>query len=190
MRDERTEWEARYRAAAGRAPDPPSFFVSRWAPRLHGRVVDIACGSGRNSLLLARHGLQVEAVDISPTALGILQAAAAYEGLNIGTHTADLGTWDPPAGTYDVVVQVRYLQRTLFPALKRAIKPGGVALLETFLIDQREYGHPKNPDFLLARGELRATFAGWEILDAEEGRLDTETTPAFLSRLAARKPLA
>jgi len=191
MPSDRSKWEERYRTAAesGTAKaKAPSIFVATWAGRLRGRVLDVASGTGRNALLLARHGLQVDAIDIAASALDALQREATSQGLAVHAVQADLQHWPLRPSIYDAAIQVRYLQRDLFPALRHCLKPGGILLLETFLIDQRDRGHPKNPDFLLERGELTRRFADWEILESEEGDLPSETGPTFLARLAARKP--
>jgi SAM-dependent methyltransferase len=49
----------------------PSRWVRRFAPLIvpGGRVLDLACGSGRHSLILAQQGFQVEAVDRDAAAI-------------------------------------------------------------------------------------------------------------------------
>jgi tellurite methyltransferase len=127
-----------------------------------GRALGIACGAGRNALYLAQLGWDVDAVDASAAAIGLLLQKAA--GLRVRTHIADLerGEFAIPAGGYDLVCDFFYLQRNLFPQLREAVRPGG-----TFLGAIHVRGDPDdtnhNPDFMLAPGELRAEFAGWKI---------------------------
>ncbi len=54
--------------------------------------------------------------------------------------------------------------------------------------DQQQFGHPRNPAFLLERGELADRFGDFEILSYDEGRCETESGPAFLARMLARRP--
>ncbi|HXQ23822.1 MAG TPA: class I SAM-dependent methyltransferase [Candidatus Acidoferrales bacterium] len=188
MPDDRQRWEARYAHAHGAGREAPSEFVVMHADRLRGRILDIAAGAGRNALFLARRGNLVEAIDISLAGLRLAQAAARAEGLRLTAVQADLESFPLPVERYDAVINIRYLQRSLFVPTQRALKPGGVVLVETFLIDQQRIGHPRNPDFLLQRGELRAAFSHFELLVYEEGLLPSAPQPAYLARLLARRP--
>ena len=186
---QRSEWESRYRER----PDtplvrPPSDFLVEQLYRLpRGRALDVASGDGRHALHLARHGWRVDAVDFAHPCLARLLAVARNDGLAVNALQADLEHFPLPRDCYDVVVNVRYLQRTLFGALKAAVRPGGAVVFETFIRDQQQLGHPRNPAFLLERGELVAEFGDFEVLSYEEGRFDTEGGPAFLARLLARR---
>src|SRR4029450_10614862 len=63
-------------------------------------------------------------------------------------------------GSVDAVVVVNFLDRRLFSAVAEWLRPGGMLLWDTFLLEQRALGHPRNPDFLLRRGELAERLAG------------------------------
>jgi len=186
MPDDRTRWDARYAADCTHAEGPSEFLVAH-ATLIHGRVLDVAAGSGRNALFLARRGNTVDAIDISLNGLRRLQAAACADRLAIRPLQADLTEFPLPRDCYDAVLNIRYLQRSLFEPLQRAVKPGGIIVFETFLIDQRQLGHPSNPAHLLAHGELRRAFAGCDILVYEEGLFPNPTQPAYLGRLLARR---
>ena len=184
--NDRRRWEARY-AEARAATGAPSAFLARHAELIHGRVLDVAAGTGRNALFLARRGAIVDAFDISLNGLRALQAAARSECLPIRPVQADLEHFPLPANLYDAAINIRYLQRSLFGPLQRCIKPGGVIVFETFLIDHLAVGHVTNPAFLLEHGELRRAFTNCDVLVYEEGKLDTEDAPAHLARLVARR---
>lgn len=189
MSDDRQRWEARYTQAHGAGGDAPSEFLVTHADRLRGRILDIAAGAGRNALFLAWRGNLVEAIDISLAGLRLAQAAAQAEGLHLIAVQADLESFPLPIERYDAVINIRYLQRSLFVPMQHAVKPGGIVLVETFLIDQQRIGHPRNPDFLLQRGELRSAFSHFELLVYEEGWLPSASQPAYLARMLARRPL-
>jgi tellurite methyltransferase len=141
-----------------------------------GTALDLACGAGRHALLLAEQGYAVTAVDASGAALDILhrrvnetsipvrrEASIAPGGGKSGPVLrlvqADLEKAALPAGCFDLILCVNYLQRSLFPQIERALRPGGMALFETYTEAQLEYaGGPRNPAFLLKRGELRGAF--------------------------------
>jgi len=188
-RDIRARWEEKYSARGATPAGHPSPFVRDNLSSLPpGRALDLASGDGRHALLLAAHGYRVEAIDIAAAGLRRAVAAARASGLTITAIQADLEDFPLPAERYDVVLNLNYLQRSLWPRIERALRPGGVIVAETFLIDQAAHGHPRNPAFLLAHGELRAAFGGFEIVHDEEGLLPSGDGSAYLARLIARKP--
>jgi tellurite methyltransferase len=187
MSDDRQRWEERYTHGHGSTKEGPSEFLVAHAALIRGRILDVAAGAGRHALFLARRGNAVEAIDISLAGLRTARAAACAEGLSILAVQADLESFPLPVERYDAIINIRYLQRSLFVPLQRALKPGGLILVETFLIDQQRISHPRNPDFLLQRGELRAAFSPYELLVYEEGLVPSTPQPAYLARLLARK---
>jgi tellurite methyltransferase len=189
-------WEDRYRGRSGgagadaphrHADEAPSDFLVSHADLVQGRVLDVAAGAGRNALFLARRGNVVEAIDISLAGLRLACAAARAEGLRLLAVQADLEVFPLPIDRYDAVINIRYLQRSLFGPLQRALRPGGVIIFETFLLEQQQFCHPRNPAFLLRRGELRAAFSDCEILFYEEGLFQPGSHPAYLARMLARR---
>ncbi len=188
MRDDRTHWEKRHQDSSGDEPQPPSSFLVDNVALVNGRVLDVACGRGRNALYLARRGNVVEGIDIALAGLRHARHTAAAEKLRLHLVQADLDDFPLPTGRYDAVINFRFLKREILPSLVRALKPGGVLLFETFLIDQLKIGHPKNPDFLLRHGELQQAFGSLERLQYKEGLFDAPDGKAFVARLLARRP--
>jgi SAM-dependent methyltransferase len=195
---DRQVWEERYNSRCGGADtsgtfhhpaeDAPSEFLVAHAELMHGRVLDVAAGAGRNALFLARRGCVVEAFDISLAGLRLARTSAQAQRLHVLTVQADLEELPLPTDRYDAAINIRYLQRSLFAPLQRAVRHGGLILFETFLVDQREFCHPRNPDFLLERGELRAAFSSCDILVYEEGLFQSAVSrPAYLARMLARR---
>jgi SAM-dependent methyltransferase len=185
---ERRDWETRYRDRHDGEQPPSRFLLAQLGRLPAGRVLDLACGAGRNALLLARRGFVVEAIDFSRTGLERLAQLAHREHLPVRLVQADLEHFPLPSARYGVIVNVRYLQRELIAAMKRAVRPGGVVLFETFIRDQQQFGHPRNPDFLLERGELAERFGDFTLLSYEEGLFDSEGGPAYLARALAQRP--
>jgi SAM-dependent methyltransferase len=163
---------------------PPSLWVRRFAPLIPagGRVLDVACGAGRHSHLLANMGYRVEAVDRDREALETLKGTPA-----ITTRIADLetGPWPYQVADFDGVVITNYLYRPRFDALIDALKPGGVLIYETFMVGNEALGKPSNPDFLLNPGELiDRLHTQLTVVAFEQGRVD-HPKPAFVQRICA-----
>jgi len=87
------------------------------------------------------------------------------------------------------VVVTHYLWRQLLPAIVGAVGPGGWLLYETFARGQELYGKPRNPDFLLAPGELIEAVRGHLTVVAYEHGMRPDP-PAVVQRIAARRPPA
>ena len=151
-----------------------------------GEALDVASGHGRNAFWLARHGLHTLAVDRDADAIAALNAEAERLRLPLRGQVVDLesGPSRLPVRGYDVIVVVHYLHRSLFPALRDALRAGGLLVYETFTRAQALRGKPTNPDFLLEPGELFALVEPLEILAQREGEFEGK----MLASVIARKP--
>ena len=135
-------------------------------------VLDLACGSGRNGLVLAEQGVSVVFADRSGADLSVIEKQLKEFDLPGRIWQVDLEQKgvNPLAGQhFSAVLVFNYLHRPLFAALRDAVIPGGLVIYETFTIQQPRFGRPKNQDFLLEPGELKATFQGWDIVHNFEG---------------------
>ncbi len=177
---------------------PPARFLVEKAHALpRGKALDVAAGSGRNTLFLAEQGWTVHAVDRNHSALATLSAVARERSLLVVTMgEMDLESRDNPASlfpaaAYDVVLVFFYLFRPLFPALLHALKPGGMLLYETFLVENYlRYQRPRHREFCLEPGELLRLAPGLEIVHYDEGeRPGRDDGPSTVTaRLLARLP--
>jgi SAM-dependent methyltransferase len=182
-RDDREHWENAHAKAAAPGPAAP-FLVEHVHLLRPGLVVDVAAGRGRNAAFLAARGHRVIALDVARPALERLHAMDA----RIACVQMDLDAPGVRAGSVDAVVVVNFLDRRLFAEVGRWIRPGGILVWDTFLIDQREIGHPRNPSFLLARGELVKQLAGdFRMLATREGAVDDGGGRAFRSGVVAER---
>ena len=150
-----------------------------------GLALDAAMGLGGNAGFLIERGLRVIGIDASEVAV---QRAKARWPMLLAI-VADLTRFQLPEDAFDVVLNFYYLQRDLWPAYRKALRPGGLLIFETLtrdmLIDRPDY----NPDYLLAPGELRNAFADWEILVYREGSAEVEReSRRAVASLVARKP--
>jgi SAM-dependent methyltransferase len=188
--DDRNRWNARYAAGAFAARTWPSALLAEWSDRLRpGRALDLACGAGRNALFLARHGWQVDAIDISAVALERAAETARAEGLAVTWIEADLER-TRPTGRYDLVVLFRYLDPDLIEALPGLLAPGGWLIVEQHVESDGHQNGPDNPAFRLAAGALGRSLAGrLEVIAASEGEvIDPDGRPMALARLVGRAP--
>jgi len=144
-----------------------------------GRALDVAMGTGRNAVYLAKKGFDVEGVDISPQAVRGALDQAREAGVNLKARVADLEIdYHIEKSAYDVIICFNYLQRSLITQIKDGLRVGGIVVYETFTVDQAQFGKPKNPDYLLKYNELLALFRDFRCLYYREGIVEE------------RKPLA
>ena len=169
--------------------DLPSPFVVEWLPRVAAlfagpaRALDLAMGRGRHARLLAGAGFLTFGVDVTLDAVREAVARARAEGLVVRGWCVDLTEGPLAAGTFDVLLVTRFLQRDLFPSIRDVLKPGGLVVYETFTVHQRRHGRgPTSPDHLLEPGELARHFAGFEVLFYEEVE-----APDAVARIVARR---
>ena len=102
------------------------------------RVLDVGCGVGRWSLLLAARGATVTGVDLSPTMIAEANRRAQAQGIGSDCRflVQDLAQLDVGA-QFDLIVGVTVLQHILDPALlqsavqrmARHLAPGGRMIL-------------------------------------------------------------
>ena len=155
----------------------PSEWVVRWAPLIaQGTVLDLACGSGRHSKFFLARGLKVAAMDRD--AQDIPGARFVQADLEDGSP------WPLPGEQFEGVVVTNYLYRKIFPEIRKALKPQGVLIYETFMLGNERFGKPSNPEFLLRPRELLEVFKDLTVKGFEEGEV-TEPKPAMIQRVCA-----
>jgi tellurite methyltransferase len=166
--ERRVYWDERHREGTAGAPEPSLIEALPLLPR--GRTLDIASGLGRNAIALAAAGMRVIAADYSERAALALRQIARDRDLTIEPLIADLeDSWPFRPASFDAVVNINFLNRAMVPRLIEALKPDGMLFFDTFLIDQAEFGHPREPAFLLRHYELREMLAAMELLRYREG---------------------
>jgi SAM-dependent methyltransferase len=99
------------------------------------RVLDVACGTGLDTLFLAHAGMEAAGIDASPGMIGQLRAKAGRRELRIEARVgdaADLSAW--PDGSFDGIVSAFAGLNTMdlerFAAeAERVLRPGGRLVL-------------------------------------------------------------
>jgi len=170
----------------------PSAWVTRFCPLITkgGRVLDLAAGSGRHSLHLAKLGFTVLAVDRDALALELLEQSKGGLALKTEQHDLEGSSWSlvDRSGLFDAVVVTNYLYRPYLDLLPDLLAEGGVLIYETFAHGNGAFGKPSNPDFLLQKGEL-LDFAARHSLHvlAYSDLYQAEPKPAMVQSLCAVK---
>jgi SAM-dependent methyltransferase len=162
---------------------PAAFLVdnAHYIPA-RSRVLVPADGEGRNSVYLAELGHRVVATDIAEEGIAKARKLSGARGVSVQFRHLDLQGWQWPEAEFEAVVAI-FIQFAppafrdeIFAGMKRAVRPGGVALLHGYTPKQLEYGTGGPPvvEQLYTEELLRAAFADWELLrlEAYEPELD------------------
>ena len=163
-------------------------FVDQYAGLcVNKKGLDLACGSGRDSVYMAANGWSMTSVDYSESALERLQALAETNRQRVNVKKIDLQRdplkLDRLREQYSAVVVIRYLHRELFEQLRSLIAPKGFIIYQTFLTGCEQFGSPKNPRFLLKSGELAELFSDFKIYkDQIEYLSDGRPTNCFIAQ--------
>lgn len=133
------------RHCTGSEPSPLVVLAASSLPA--GRALDLACGGGRHTLYLRSLGWSVVAIDRAP---------GVDEALILDLERDPLPFEDQ---SFDLIVMTLYHQPSLYPEVRRLLRPGGLFATSAKLMGR----------FAAAPGELRAAFADWEVLRYGEG---------------------
>ena len=175
-----------------------------------GEALDLGCGEGRNSLLLARYGYHVHAVDASSQGIQKLEKYARSQGLdNIDGEVADVRTMQLKPNFYDAIVAVTILDhitetegKNVAEAIINALKPGGFVFIEAFTIHDPAANTARKENEAISEtasfvqhyfdeGELAAWFSSLETVLYEEIMKydDSHGEPHYhgLARLIAKR---
>ena len=196
-------WDERYAEDGYIFGEGPNRFLERQAPLLRPgmRALAVADGEGRNSVWLAEQGLDVTATDISPVAIAKARRLAEGRGVAVDFRQADMVRWDYPEAEFDLVAAI-FIQvvgpadrAMVFEGMRRALKPGGLLLIQGYTPDQLKHGSggPSAIENLYTEALLRETFDGLTIerIEAYETELDEGPRHRGMSAvidLVARKP--
>ena len=176
--NEYEHWETRYAVPEYAFGRDRNYFLASCKTLLpkSSRVLAIADGEGRNGVWLAEHGLDILSIDFSPSAQKKARTLAAERHVNVAFQQVDMHTWDYPEAAFDVVVEIftqfsSPAERALkWAGMRRALKPGGLLIIQGYTPNQREYGTggPKQAENLYTRSMLEDDFRGYRDLNIVE----------------------
>jgi SAM-dependent methyltransferase len=184
MFQDRLKWNEKYQST--KYSKEPAAIVKKYAKLAHGkRALDIAAGNGRNALFLANQGFVVDAIDIAEAGLSLF----AGKHRQIHTICADLDTFDIRPNYYDLIVDIKFLNRRLFPYIKAGLTPGGVLIFQSFLdISAPDRNPPDHADYYLRQNELLHAFLSLNVVWYQEAKEKSDDNANWLASLVAAKP--
>lgn len=149
-------------------------------------VLDIGCGGGRDAIFMAKNRMNVIAIDHEQKVLKRSKALANLSGANVKFKCCDIKKQDClPDKQFDVITVVRFLNRESYDYIINQLKPGGVVLFQTFVEGVEAFGSPKNPNFILRKGELAEVFRDFDII---VDRMETLSDGRPIASFIAQKP--
>jgi len=154
-------------------------------------ALDIGCGGGRDSVYLACRGWQVIAIDREQRVLQRAQqlAESTRQNLTIDWRVCCVDAEGClPTEQVDLIVMMRYLNRDLMTKMDQMLNPGGYVIIQTFVEGVEAFGSPKNPNFILKKGELAKTFSVFNIIvDRIEHLKDGRPVASFIAQKRERE---
>jgi len=170
--------------------NPSALLVEAVEGRAPGRALDVAMGQGRNVLFLAQRGWSVTGFDVSEKGLAVARANASKAGVTVRALKSTIEEFDYGTAQWDLValiyVPASAHEGQAMATLARALKPGGLLVIESFASDRNA---PQRRPVDIDPAGLKAALSGFEILrfDDGEARSEWEPQPARLCRVIARK---
>lgn len=168
-------WNQRYAEPGYKYGTEPNAFLREQAGRLPtaAQVLVPGDGEGRNSVWLARQGLQVDAFDISAVGVAKARRLAALAGVTVDYAVADGDALAWPSETYDLVAAIFIqfadppMRARLFAHMVDTLRPGGLLVLQGYRPEQlaNKTGGPPRESHMYTEALLRESFAGMEILE-------------------------
>ena len=147
------------------------------AGALHGRVLDVGCGTGEHALLAASLGFDTTGIDGAPLAIEKAQAKGRERGVDLRFVVGDVlelasfgEQWDTvlDCGVFHVFDdddRVVYVDN-----LAAAVSPGGRYFMLCFSDEQPGVAGPRR----VSQEEIRGSFAdGWRIDSIEASVIET-----------------
>ncbi|MFI6505794.1 class I SAM-dependent methyltransferase [Nonomuraea typhae] len=160
-----------------------------------GRALDLGCGPGRNAVHLALLGFDVDAVDLSPTAVAWAEERAGQAGARVRFHCGDAFTTAFPPGRYDLIYDSGMLHHlpphrrvSYLTLLNRLLAPGGHFAVNCF--SGEEMGSRAPDETLYREGglhgglaytaeELRWIFSDYVEVELRQMREQPPDAPVF-----------
>ena len=173
-------WDERYSEPGYAYGTEPNEFLAKHRPEIPpGPVLCLAEGEGRNAVFLAHRRHDVTAVDQSAVGLEKARQLAAERGVHIRTVQADLATYDLGTAKWAGIVSIFAhtppdIRKRVHAGVVRALRPGGIFILEAYRPEQLELktGGPPSAELMMTADDLHLELDGLEFLQVEEPTRD------------------
>lgn len=193
-------WNERYAANDYAYGKEPNVFLQEHLKDITPGIILLPCeGEGRNAVFAARLGWQVVAFDQSESGKGkCLQLAKEYN-VTVDYRLADAGYFSYQENHYDCIALIYAhfppaVREYVHKQCVKALRPGGLLLLEAFHPNQLHYesGGPKAKELLYTLDQLLDDFQPLQPLLTEEKEIQLDEGvfhrgKASVVRLIARK---
>jgi SAM-dependent methyltransferase len=168
---------------------PNAFLVEMIKGVKPGRSLDVGMGQGRNTIFLAQQGWDSAGFDPADRAVAAAQEEAKKLGVKITTHVARAEDFDWGQNQWDLIVLSYVGAREYVQQIARALKPGGMVVIEAFHRDATKAG-PIGGDVVFDTNELPKLFETFRIVRYEDtnAKGDFGLKDTRVVRLAAVKP--
>jgi SAM-dependent methyltransferase len=137
--EQKARWDLKYEQGLPSLTEPDPFFISACERFVKpsfptaGVALDLAGGVGRHALWLASRSWQVTLVDLSDVAVGKLSQTALDLNLKLEVLVGDASEYQFEPARFDLIVLFYHLDRSLFPKIVSALKPGGLLICKMSL---------------------------------------------------------
>jgi SAM-dependent methyltransferase len=168
---------------------PNAFLVEMIKGVKPGRALDVGMGQGRNTLYLAQQGWDAEGFDPADRAVAAAQQQATELGVRITTHVARAEDFDWGEAKWDLIVLSYVGGREYAGKVLRALRPGGMVILEAFHRDTTKT-RPVGGAVVFDSNELLRLFGEFRIVQYEDTNAvaDCGLIETRVVRLAAVRP--
>lgn len=186
--EESARWDIKYQHGLPSLTEPDPFFISAYerfvTPSLPkpGAALDLAAGLGRHALWLASKSWQVTAVELSDVAIGKLRQAALELDVNVDLFAGDVAEYKFEPAQFDLIVLFYHLDRSLFPRIVSALKPGGLLISKMSLRWDSGEGLTTASTNPLDRNELPSLVPELDVLHHEERPVRDRGVVEFVAR--------
>jgi SAM-dependent methyltransferase len=146
---------------------PNGFLAEMAKGRKPGTALDVGMGQGRNTIWLAQQGWDVTGFDPAEKAVALAQENGRKLGVHFKTEIKRMEDFDFGDRRWDMIVLSYVGGREMTDALQRALKPGGVLVIEAFHRDATK-GGPIGGAVVFDTGELPALYPQLLVVRYEE----------------------
>ena len=151
-------------------------FYLEEALRGNGQVLDLGCGTGRLTILIARAGIEIKGADLSPAMLDTARAKASAAGVNVQFVQADMRSFGLGAQFRVILIAGNSLLHLLtreelmqcLRTVRRHLAPGGQVVFDV-----------SNPDVSLLARDPGRRYPSIRVQHAKRGEINLEETASY-----------